>query len=1241
MKRARTFLLSLIFATSGFISSAQTLQTLVSFNGANGWYPQTALTLGNDGNFYGTTLYGGSGLGSVFQVTTNGTLTTLVSFNGTNSWYPQTALTLGNDGNFYGTTPGGGSLNQGTIFQMTTNGTLTTLVSFNGTNGAWPQAALTLGNDGNFYGTTGGGGSSGDGTVFKVTTNGTLTSLVSFNLTNGVGPNGLTLGTDGNFYGTTGNGGITNSSHPNGMGTVFQVTTNGTLTSLVSFNLTNGVGPNGLTLGTDGNFYGTTYYGGIINSSHPNGMGTVFQVTMNGTLSTLVTFNLTNGAYPNALTLGTDGNFYSTTGYGGNLNLNNGNGYGTVFKVTTNGVLTMLVSFNFFSNGAIPEATLTLGNDGNFYGTTLLGGNLNLNNGSGDGTVFRLLLPPNITVQPQSQTNNAGATVSFTVVATSLNPLGYQWQKNGTNLVDGGNLSGSNTNTLTITGISDNDAARYSVIVSHSIFSVTSSNATLTVIDAPIITAQPSNLVVLPKTNVIFGVSLTGSAPFFRYQWRFNGTNILNATNVSYAISLVVTNNAGNYSVVVTNLAGSVTSSNAVLAVILSPTSQTNYANRTATFTATTFSPELLNYQWQKNGTNLLNGGNISGATNSTLIIANLSDADAAIYSAVVSDVYSSVTTSNATLTVIDPPIITAQPTNLVVLPGTNATFGISLTGTAPLRYQWQFNGTNILNATNAIYAIPSVATSNAGYYAIVITNLADNVTSSNAVLTVVLSPTSQTNCASSTATFTAAAFSPESLNYQWQKNGTNLVNGGNISGSTNNSLTIANVSDADAAIYSAVVSDAYSSVTTSNATLTVIDPPIITTQPSNLVVLPGTNAAFGISLTGTVPLRYQWQFNGTNILNAMNATYAISSVVTTNAGFYSLVVTNLAGSAVSSNAALSVVLSPTSRTNYASSTATFTVTAFGPESLNYQWQKNSTNLVDGGNLSGATNSTLTIVSISDADAAIYSAVVSDNFSSVTTSNAVLTVNDLLFIATQPLSQTIGVGSNVTFTAKAYGAPPLIFQWYYSNSPAGSPTSGTNVSSYTLTNVHTNQSGNYSVQVINGNANVMSSNAVLTVKVFSPSIRLQPASQTAMIGSNVSFNVSVGGTAPFHYQWRFNSANILNATNAIYAFQVVGATNAGNYSVVVTNSAGSVTSSNAVLTVFVPPAVTLQFLAGYPLLKLNGMLSSNFVVQYNTDLAGTNWINLLSLTNLSASPYQFLDPAGIVPPARFYRALMQ
>jgi uncharacterized repeat protein (TIGR03803 family) len=164
------------------------------------------------------------------------------------------------------------------VFKVTTNGVLTLLVSFNGTNGDNPQAGLVLGNDGNFYGTTANGGSggcidyngSGCGTVFRLTANGVLTTLVSFNGTNGAHPQArLLLSTDGNFYGTTYGGGSSDN------GTVFRVTTNGVLTSLVSFTGDNGANPRaGLVLGNDGYFYGTTAIGG------PGGGGTIFRLVI-------------------------------------------------------------------------------------------------------------------------------------------------------------------------------------------------------------------------------------------------------------------------------------------------------------------------------------------------------------------------------------------------------------------------------------------------------------------------------------------------------------------------------------------------------------------------------------------------------------------------------------------------------------------------------------------------------------------------------------------------------------------------------------------------------------------------------------------------------------------------------------------------------------------------------------------------------------------------------------------------
>jgi uncharacterized repeat protein (TIGR03803 family) len=489
----------------------------------------------------------------VFRLTTNGQLTSLVSFGYTNGSGPYYGgLTLGNDGDFYGTTASGGTNGgYGTVFRVTTNGQLTSLVSFG--NYETPAAGLTLGKDGNFYGTTPGGGSYGGyGTVFRVRTDGQLTFLASFDdSTNGGTPTaGLTLAQDGNFYSTSSSGG-TNGDR----GTVFRVTPNGQLTSLVSFGNTNGGNPvAGLTLGSDGNFYGTTEGGGT-----NGGYGTVFRVTTNGQLTSLVSFDYTNGAYPEAgLTLRKDGYFYGTTRSGGT----NG-GYGTVFRLTTDGQLTSLVSFGI-PNGVSPVAGLTLGSDGNFYGTTEGGGSSNL------GTVFklRLVMPPAILSQPPSRTNDAGTAATFSIVATGSPNLAYQWRKDGTNLTDVSEFSGTGGPILTVTNVQRTDAGRYDVIITNAYGSVTSIVATLTVVFPPNITSQPQSLTNGLGTSAAFAVTATGDVPL-AYQWRKNGVAINGATTPSYTISSVIAADSGSYDVVVTNLDASATSQVATLTIVV------------------------------------------------------------------------------------------------------------------------------------------------------------------------------------------------------------------------------------------------------------------------------------------------------------------------------------------------------------------------------------------------------------------------------------------------------------------------------------------------------------------------------------------------------------------------------------------------------------------------------------------------------------------------------------------------
>ena len=278
------------------ITPSGTLTTLYSFcsqpNCTDGSEPWAGLVQARDGNFYGTTVSGGAnGYGTIFKITPSGTPTILYSFcsnpvaNCPDGAGPYAGLVQATDGNFYGTTFGGGAYHLGTVFKITPSGTLTTLHSFNYTDGEGPDSGLVQATDGNFYGTTPSGGANGygTGTIFKITPSGTLTTLYTFcsqlNCTDGQQPEAaLVQATDGNFYGTTFSGGANDTcSHypPHRCGTVFKITSSGTLTTLHSFNGADGDSPwAGLVQATDGNFYGTTAFGGA------NGDGSVFSLSL-------------------------------------------------------------------------------------------------------------------------------------------------------------------------------------------------------------------------------------------------------------------------------------------------------------------------------------------------------------------------------------------------------------------------------------------------------------------------------------------------------------------------------------------------------------------------------------------------------------------------------------------------------------------------------------------------------------------------------------------------------------------------------------------------------------------------------------------------------------------------------------------------------------------------------------------------------------------------------------------------
>ncbi len=334
--------ISIFCSLSVAASASQSYKTLINFDGSNGAQPvYVSLVQGSDGSLYGTTLGGGTnGAGTVFKLAPWGKLITLYDFcsqaNCTDGSGPYSGLIHAPDGNFYGTTMGGGTFGYGTIFTVTPHGVLTTLHSFDFSagEGAQPFSALVRSPRGDFYGTASGGGPSNGGTIFKITKSGAFTKLYAFDGSAGSTPmTSLVEGTDGAFYGTAGQ-------------VVFRVTQDGLVTPLHTFSGPDGFYPNQLIRATNGFFYGTTYGGGANNTCN-NGCGTVFRIDLNGSLKTLYNFDSLHGANPiAALTEGSDGNFYGTTYAGGT-----GGDWGTVFQMTPTGTLMTLHSFSSTDGG--------------------------------------------------------------------------------------------------------------------------------------------------------------------------------------------------------------------------------------------------------------------------------------------------------------------------------------------------------------------------------------------------------------------------------------------------------------------------------------------------------------------------------------------------------------------------------------------------------------------------------------------------------------------------------------------------------------------------------------------------------------------------------------------------------------------------------------------------------------------------------------------------------------------------
>lgn len=511
------------------------------------------------------------------------------------------------------------------------------------------------------------------------------------------------------------------------------------------------------------------------------------------------------------------------------------------------------------------------------------------------------------------------------------------------------------------------------------------------------------------------------------------------------------------------------------------------------------------------------------------------------------------------------PPAFRNQPVSRNVTNGANVVLTATVGGAAPFSYSWFLNGTNLADSgnisgtTTALLSILSATASNSGSYQLVVTNLTGTVTSSITILnvgfipTVSVQPASQTNLAGSSTAFLATTGGSTPQAYRWRRSGTNISNGSIYLGVTTTNLILTGITTNAGGNYTLVATNLFGAITSSVVTLTVVLPPKITGGISNRTIECGSNVTFTITATGTAPLYYQWSFDGTPTPGATNASLSFTNVHLPS-HLVTVAVTNLYASATSN--------------------AVLTVNDSKPPLMTLNG--NNPLLLELGSAFNDPGASATDVCAGSLSVSI---------SGIVNSNAVGT-NTLTYKASD------GNGNTNTLTRKIIvrdTTPPIIL-WSFTNLELAAlvncnatmpNVTGTNFilaadlsGALAISQSPTNNSilplgtNRIIITVRDASTNkAFSTNTIIVSDQAPPLIASQPQSRTNILGTTANFNVAATACTPLAYQWFFEGAAMVNQTNNSLALLSTSLTSAGNYSVVVSASGGSTTSSVATLTV--------------------------------------------------------------------------
>lgn len=562
------------------------------------------------------------------------------------------------------------------------------------------------------------------------------------------------------------------------------------------------------------------------------------------------------------------------------------------------------------------------------------------------------------------------------------------------------------------------------------------------------------------------GASVQSALPLI-FQWQRNGTNLTSATNSFLSWSPVQSADAGTYSLIASSSAGSVTSAPAVLTVLLTPniywpvsTITVSVGDSYGLGTSFIYGAPPFSFEWRK-GTPT---NSVLLGTNQTHQLSNIQASDVGTYFLVVSNAYGSFTSYPANLVLwppppITPPQITVQPVGGLFLPGAKITNFVVIANPQSCSYQWQRNGANLLEATSSNYVISFLFSALAGDYRVIVSNSAGSVTSSVAQIEMLTTPrisahpASQTLVRGGVLSLSVAAIGGSPPSYAWRRNGVLLPE------QTNSTLSVTNVQRGDAGTYQATVANLYGSTISSNATVTVLTPPLITGISSDLTVPATTGAMLFVSADGLQPMNVQlWKdgapYTGTNFLldfiqiggdTSLSRRLNLVNAQPGDAGTYQFVITNAHGAITSAPVLIAVgsapvpvaiLQQPQDAVVDVGGSVTFSVVASGSAPLDYAWQRHVPPSTNGPpviifpvfpNYTASATFTLTNAQLTDAGA--YEVLVRNPAGSVPSRVFNLGVRQPLVVSRSPTNQVVNRGASLTLEVVAQGTFPVTYQW--------------------------------------------------------------------------------------------------------------------------------------------------------------------------------------------------------------------